>query len=113
MAQAYKKPALCNYFCANDCEIGQTTVPELKVTNLPQIILSLLDSLNDLNREKDRLIKITADGEISADELSDFFTIQNELEEISVTIDTLKLWISNMIADGKISKEVYDASRTK
>ena len=108
MADAYKKPSLCNYFCANDCEIGQRTVPELKVQSLSRIVLSLLDNLNDLNAEKDRLIKIAADGEITPDELADFVAIKKELSELSVTADTLQLWIDNMLADGKIDKEEYD-----
>ena len=110
MAHAYKKPALCNYFCAHDCEIGQESVPELEVTNLPQIVLTLLASLNQLSEEKDRLIRISADGRITADELADFVAIKKQLDELSVTLDTLQLWIDNMIADGKISKEEYECA---
>ena len=109
MARAYKKPSLCNYYCANDCEIGQESVPELKVTNLSQIVLALVDSLNDLNTEKDRLIKISADGKISSDELADFVAIKKELTELSITVDTLQLWIDNMVAQGEIKKEDYDS----
>ena len=109
MARAYKKPSLCNYYCANDCEIGQESVPELKVTNLSQIVLSLLDSLNDLNAERNRLVKISADGEITSEELADFISVKKELDEISVTIDTLKLWIDNMVADGRINELEYDS----
>lgn len=109
MARAYKKPSLCNYYCANDCEIGKDSVPELQVTNLTQIVLSLLDSLNDLNTERDRLVQISADGVISAEELSDFVTIKKKLTEISVTIDTLQLWINDMIAHGQIDKADYDS----
>ena len=31
MAQKYKMPSLCNYYCANQCPIGQQYVPEIKV----------------------------------------------------------------------------------
>ena len=86
MAEKYQCPHLCNYFCANDCEIGQRTVPELKVQSLSRIVLSLLDNLNDLNAEKDRLIKIAADGEITPDELADFVAIKKELSELLETI---------------------------
>ena len=108
MADAYKKPSLCNYFCANDCEIGQRTVPELKEQSLSQIVLSLLNNLNSLNEEKDRLISIAADGEITPDELAEFVKIKTKLSELSVTADTLQLWIDNMLADGKLDKEEYD-----
>lgn len=113
MAHAYKKPALCNYYCSNDCEIGQKTVPELELTNLTQITLSLLNSLNELNTEKERLIQISADGEITSDELSDFVAIKKELAELSVSIDTLQLWIDHMIANGKIDKDDYELLHQK
>ena len=30
MAKGYKKPALCNYFCSQQCPIGRQYVPEIK-----------------------------------------------------------------------------------
>ena len=44
MAQKYKQPRLCNYYCANQCPIGQQYVPEIKVKDLSQIILEMLAS---------------------------------------------------------------------
>lgn len=109
MARAYKKPSLCNYYCANDCEIGKDSVPELQVTNLTQIVLSLLDSFNDISSQRDRLVQISADGIVSEEELKDFVSIKKKLTEISVTIETLQLWIDNMIAEGQINKAEYDS----
>ena len=34
MAEKYKQPSLCNYFCANECPIGQQYVPEVKIKDL-------------------------------------------------------------------------------
>ena len=31
MAQKYKSPELCNYYCSNQCPIGQQYVPEVKI----------------------------------------------------------------------------------
>ena len=42
MAQKYKQPSLCNYYCANQCPIGAQYVPEIKVKDLSQIILEML-----------------------------------------------------------------------
>ena len=109
MAAAYKKPSLCNYFCANDCEIGRGTVTELKVEHLAQIVLSIVNSLNTLNSERDRLIQIAADGEVNSDELADFISIRKKLGEIADTVNSLQLWIDQMMADGKISREEYEA----
>ena len=65
MSDKYKQPSLCNYYCANQCPIGQEYVPEIKVKDLSQIVLEMLASLNSMGKQKYRLIEITADGEIS------------------------------------------------
>ena len=107
MAQAYKKPELCNYYCANKCPIGEKFVHEIPVKDLSQVVLELLASLNAMQKRKDLLIEITADGKIGKEELEDFVFIQKELEKISVTVETLKLWTQKMIAMGKIDTEAY------
>ncbi len=109
MAKAYKRPDLCNYYCTHECAIGKNSVPEVKISSLSEIVLGMLSSLNSLERQKDRLIEITADGEISDDELSDFASIQNQLEHIDATVEALKLWVKGTIAEGKINKEKLDA----
>ena len=109
MAQKYKQPSLCNYYCANQCPIGAQYVPEIKVKDLSQIILEMLASLNSMQKEKDRLIEITVDGKISGDELADFIAIQEQLEKISIAVETLQLWSERMLATGAIDPEQYKA----
>ena len=109
MAQKYKQPSLCNYYCANQCPIGAQYVPEIKVKGLSQIILEMLASLNSMQKEKDRLIEITVDGKISGDELADFIAIQEQLEKISIAVETLQLWSERMLATGAIDPEQYKA----
>ena len=62
MAEKYKQPGLCNYYCANQCPIGQQYVPEVKIKDLSQIVLEMLASLNSMQKKKERLIEITVDG---------------------------------------------------
>ena len=31
MAEKYQSPFLCNYYCANECEIGRQYIPEVKI----------------------------------------------------------------------------------
>ena len=107
MAEKYKQPDLCNYYCANQCPIGQEYVPEVKIKDLSQIILEMLASLNSMNRRKERLIEIAADGKISNDEIDDFIHIRQELERISLTVETLQLWTERMLANGQIDAETY------
>lgn len=108
MADCYKKPNLCNYYCSHECPIGQENVPEIKLKDLSQIVLEMLASLNSMDKEKNRLIEITADGEISEDEYKDFAYIQKELNKISLSVNSLKLWLEQMVADGKIDKEMLE-----
>ncbi len=101
MAKAYKKPSLCNYYCSNECPIGQVSVPELKDKDLAQITLEMLSTINILTKQKDRLVEITVDGKVSKDEMKDFLNIKSELDKMTVSIESLKLWINQMVAEGK------------
>ena len=105
MADCYKNPALCNYYCSHECPIGQEYVPEVKSKELSQITLEMLASLNSLDKQKARLVEITVDGIISEDEMEDFKKIQEQLEFISMAIDSLQLWVEKAIMDGKIAEE--------
>lgn len=107
MADKYKQPNLCNYYCAKQCPIGQQYVPEIKIKDLSQIVLEMLASLNSMSKKKERLIEITADGHIDREELEDFIFIQEELERISITVETLQLWSEKMLATGVIDMERY------
>ena len=109
MSDQYKHPSLCNYYCANQCPIGQQYVPEIKVKDLSQIVLETIASLNAMQRLKERLSEITVDGKISGDELADFVQIQEELEKISIAVETLQLWCERMLDTGSIDREQYDA----
>ena len=113
MAEKYKRPSLCNHYCSNQCPIGQQYVPEIKIKDLSQIVLEMLASLNSMNKRKERLIEITADGVIDNDELDDFIFIQEELERISITVETLQLWAERMLATGAIDPEEYNARKKK
>lgn len=113
MADKYKSPELCNYYCSNQCPIGQQYVPEIKMKELPQIILETVASLNKMNKKQERLIEITADGIIDDDELDDFIYIQEELEKISVNVETLQLWSERMLASGAINEEAYNKRKSQ
>ena len=109
MSDQYKQPVLCNYYCANQCPIGRQYVPEVKRKDLSQIVLETLASLNSMQNRKERLIEITVDGHISGDELADFVYIQQELEKISVAVETLQLWCERMLDTGVIDRTQYEA----
>lgn len=113
MAEKYKVPDLCNHYCSRQCPIGERYVPEIKVKDLSMIVLEMLASLNSMNKKKERLIEITADGMIEGDEIQDLIHIQEELERISITVETLQLWVEKMLADGVIDRDAYDRFKNK
>ena len=104
MSECYKDPALCNYYCSHECPIGRTYVPEVKLKDLSQITLEMLASLNNMEKEKNRLIEITVDGVITEDEQEDFNKIKEELDSISLSVSALKMWIDNAILTGKFTE---------
>lgn len=103
MAECYKDPELCNYYCSHECPIGRKYVPEVKLKDLSQITLEMLASLNTMEKEKNRLIEITVDGVITEDEKADFTKINEELDAIAMSVSSLKMWIENAVITGKIS----------
>ena len=113
MSDGYKQPTLCNFYCANQCPIGARYVPEVKVKDLSQIVLETIASLNAMQKQKDRLIEITVDGKITGDELADFVRIQDELEKISIAVETLQLWCEEMLDAGAIDRLQYEAYKEK
>ena len=111
MAEKYHAPQLCNYYCSNECEIGKQYVPEVKVKDIANIVLAMLSSLNSAKKRQERLIEITSDGRIAADEVEDFVLIQEELEKISITGEALQLWAETKLASGDIDIDAYNAAK--
>jgi len=96
MAECYKNAALCNYYCSHECPIGQKYVPELQVKDIAQITLEIVNSLNLLEKKKDRLVEITVDGKINDDEQADFDEIRDDLQDIAKAIQTLQIWVDHV-----------------
>lgn len=108
MADCYKNPSLCNYYCSHECPIGKEYVPEVTAKDLSIITLEMLSTLNTLSKERDRMIDIAADGKVSEDEINDFLRIKDSLEDMSLAIEALKLWVENTIASGEIDKTLLE-----
>lgn len=112
-ADKYRKPEICNYFCSKQCDVGNRYVPEIKMKDLSQIVLELVTSVNSVQNAQMKLVEISADGKIEKEEIDDFVRIQNELEEISVAVETLQLWTEKMLADGVIDIDEYNKKRAE
>ena len=105
MAECYKAPNLCNYYCSHECAIGRDRVPEVKTKELAQIAVETLNALNKMSREKERLLEIVEDGTVRPDEREDFLTIKTTLDKIAVSVRTMQLWIDESVAQGKLPKD--------
>ena len=99
MADAYKRPDLCNYFCSHKCEIGHRYVPEVEVSDLSDIILET--------------IQIARDGKISDDEMKDFAFISKKLDEISLAVDSLNLWVDKTANEQGLNIDLLNAEKEK
>lgn len=113
MAKAYKKPELCNQYCSRYCSIGKDVKPEIQVSNLSQIVLGMLSTMNSFENKKNKLIDISVDGEITENELYDYVTIQYELDQMSTSIEALRLWIAQKIEAGNIDSSKIEQIRNE
>lgn len=106
MSECYHRPELCNYYCTHECAIGMKYTPEVKVKELSQIVLETLASMERFNAEKNRFVEITVDGRITNDEMKDFIRIRENLEQMSIAVDSLKFWVEKCeqqgISDGAL-----------
>ena len=101
MSDCYKDARLCNYFCSHECPIGQVYVPEGELKSLHEITLETVNAINTLQKRKDRLIEIAVDGKIDREEQADFENIKAELDEISLSVQRLRMWIDNQEKTGE------------
>lgn len=113
MADCYKRPDLCNYYCSHRCEIGDRYVPEIEVSELANIILETIASLNEINPHTSRLIQIARDGKITDDELHDFAYISSKLDEVSLAINALNLWVEKTASENDLNIELLNSEKEK
>lgn len=113
MADCYKRPDLCNYFCSHRCEIGDRYVPEVEISQLSNIILETIASLNEINPLTSRLIQIARDGKITDDELHDFAFISSKLDEVSLAISALNLWVDKTAGENNLNLHLLHEEKEK
>ena len=113
MADCYKRPDLCNYYCSHKCTIGDRYIPEVEVSELSNIILETIASLNEINPLTSRLIQIARDGKITDDEIKDFAFISKKLDEVSMAVDSLNLWIDKTAGENNLNIELLNAEKEK
>ena len=113
MAEAYKKPELCNWHCTHTCEIGRKYIPQVEISELPSIVLETVATLNEIQPLINRLIQITKDGKISDDEIPDFALISRKLDEVSLASDALNLWVEKTIKENGLNGQLLTEEKEK
>ncbi len=113
MSKCYNAPDLCNYYCSSKCKIGEKYTPAIEATDLSSIILETIASLNEIDPVISKLIQITRDGKISDDEIKDFALISKRLDEISLAIDSLDLWIDKTAGENGLNYELLQMEKEK
>lgn len=108
MAKAFHAPELCNHYCHFDCEIGQKYVPEVEDSDLPSIVLRLLDTIYDVEDIEKTLVRITSDKDITDDEIESLVKVQYTLEQLSMMVEALQLCVEKKIDNNEISREIYE-----
>ena len=59
-----------------------------------------------MEQERNRLIEITADEKITEDERKDFEKIQTQLSELSLAIESMKLWVKHALVNGEYALDI-------
>lgn len=108
LAEAYKQPEMCNWFCHEECAIGRRIVPELETMDLTQAVMDIMNRINGLNDKKDRMVALAADGQISESERKEFGEIYEQLDELTNTVEALKVWVRKTLADGKLVDKPFE-----
>ena len=105
LAEYYKAPALVNYYCCNECPIGESHAVRAESKELTQIAVETLNAVNQMSRIKDRLLEIAEDGKVCNDELEDFMKIKSVLDKLSQSVSNLQLWMDEQIASEQFANQ--------
>ena len=83
----------------------------MEVGELSNIILETIACLNEINPLTSRLIQIARDGKISDDEIKDFAFISQKLDEISLAVDSLNLWVDKTASENGLNIELLNETK--
>ena len=92
MADVYNEPSLLNYYCTHECMIGKTRIPEYEKKPIEQIALQMLYMMKGMDKTKDDLLEITADGVIDDDEKPKLEEILKSLDDITKAAGELRIY---------------------
>lgn len=92
MAEVYQEPELTADYCKKICPIGQVVAHCVERSEFAVTVLRVLKEFADVERLKEKLVCIAADGELHRHEVDEFETIMKELVELEKQIQELKFF---------------------
>ncbi len=101
MADLYNSPEIKNYYCTNECPIGEHTVHKLELAELDRLTIKVLSAFRGIDEVKDKLIDIAADGVITEHEKPELEDVLRALDEITVYSQELRLWAEKNLKQGR------------
>jgi len=101
MADLYNAPHLLNHYCLHECPIGCSRPISDEVHSIERVTVKLLKSMkiDQIESFKNRLIDISADGQVSEDERPEMEAIIKYAKQISKEISEL-ITIGEMALNG-------------
>lgn len=90
MAEVYREPALTADYCSKICPIGQVLAHSLDRSEFAVTVLRVLKEFADVERLRDNLVNIAADGKLHDHEVDEFEVILKEMVELEKCISELK-----------------------
>jgi len=90
MATVYQEPELPADYCSKICPIGQVLAHSLDRSEFAVTVLRVLKEFADVERVKEMLVCIAADGELHQHEVGEFEAILKEMVELEKRIGELK-----------------------
>ena len=101
MADLYNSPEIKNYYCTNECPIGEHTVHKLELAELDRLTIKVLSAFRGIDEVKDKLIDIAADGVITEHEKPELEDVLRALDEIAIYSQELRLWAEKNLKQGR------------
>lgn len=105
MSELYNEPSLSNYYCTSECPIGKKYGTKLDKKEITVVVLQIMQNFRRVEKAKEKLLDITADGIISQEEVTDLQEILRYFGKIEKTIAELKLWANKNIKKGHLSAQ--------
>ena len=90
MSEVYQEPELTADYCKKTCPIGQILAHSLDRSEFAVTVLWILKEFADVERLKDNLVNIAADGQLQDHEMDEFQAILKEMVELEKRICELK-----------------------